>query len=57
MTTTRPATSGTCNVVGCDNGADFETQTSTDGLTFRVALSCVHHARPFELAAMVSSCR
>jgi len=52
---TRPASSGTCGVVGCNRPADLETQTRTNANTWQVRLDCLDHAPTSALDAMLSA--
>lgn len=54
-TTNKPASSGTCGVVGCSHAADFETQRRSGPSTWTVSLSCIDHAPQSALDAMLSA--
>ncbi len=53
-TTTKPASSGICGVVGCSNVADFETQRRTGPSTWTVRLDCLDHIPTAILADALS---
>ncbi|MGH9090289.1 MAG: hypothetical protein ACRDZR_02740 [Acidimicrobiales bacterium] len=55
MSTTEPATTGTCGIVGCDHAADLETTTRTGPRERTISRHCLDHATTAELAAVLAA--